>query len=262
MKKEIIEQQIKERTGMENYNHQNLHMMIKNYYGVRKVDVIFDDGFIKTTDYKSFVKGTVRNDNYVVPTVANIGFIGKRYKLKDYPKICRSWRNMLNRCASTKYKELHPTYRDVTCDDEWLEFDNYCEWVLQQENYNVLNGTEWAPDKDILYKGNKIYSPDTVCLVPQNVNKLFLKHDNAHGDLPIGVTLDKNAKTNKYVARCNNPLGKNLSKHCHTIDEAFMTYKCKKEEIIKQVAAVEYNKGTITKRCYEAMMNYQVEITD
>jgi uncharacterized membrane protein len=32
--------------------------------------------------------------------------------------------------------------------------------------------------------------------------------------------------------------------------------------MIKQIAKEEYNKGNITKQCYEAMINYEVEITD
>lgn len=35
-----------------------------------------------------------------------------------------------------------------------------------------------------------------------------------------------------------------------------------KEDIIKRVAQIEYNKGNITKSCYDAMLNYEVEITD
>lgn len=42
----------------------------------------------------------------------------------------------------------------------------------------------------------------------------------------------------------------------------FMHIKKRKEEIIKQVAEMELSKGNISKQCYEAMMNYEVEITD
>ena len=35
-----------------------------------------------------------------------------------------------------------------------------------------------------------------------------------------------------------------------------------KEDIIKQVAQKEYDENNITERCYKAMMNYKVEITD
>ena len=43
---------------------------------------------------------------------------------------------------------------------------------------------------------------------------------------------------------------------------AFLAYKKAKESYIKQVAKEEYDKGNITKTCYEAMINYEVEITD
>lgn len=258
----LNEKHRKERVGQENYNNQGLHMVIKEYYTRRKILVLFDDGYVKTTDYKSFINGNVKNDQVIIPTLWGIGTVSGMYRPKDYPKEYRAWRNMVYRCISDDYKEKHPTYKNVSCCAEWLEFDNFCQWVITQENYSVLKDTEWAPDKDILIKGNKIYSPNTVCLVPQNVNKLFLKHDSKHGELPIGVTLNKNSKSNKYVARCNNPFGKNWSKNCPTIQEAFMAYKKKKEEIIKKVAEIELEKGTITHRCYEAMLSYKVEITD
>lgn len=47
-----------------------------------------------------------------------------------------------------------------------------------------------------------------------------------------------------------------------TPEKAFYVYKAYKEKIIKQVAEFEYSKGNITEQCYEAMMKYEVEITD
>ena len=44
--------------------------------------------------------------------------------------------------------------------------------------------------------------------------------------------------------------------------QSFQLYKIRKENTIKQVAKEEYDKGNITKRCYDAMMKYKVEITD
>ena len=89
---------------------------------------------------------------------------------------------------------------------------------------------------------------------------MFTKHDNARGDLPIGVS----KSGNKYKATCSNPFNKNreyLGTY-DTINGAFQAYKRYKENLIKQVAQEEYDKGNITEQCYEAMMNYQVEITD
>ena len=47
-----------------------------------------------------------------------------------------------------------------------------------------------------------------------------------------------------------------------TSEEAFYAYKEAKESYIKQVAQEEYSLGNITKKCYDAMMSYEVEITD
>lgn len=44
--------------------------------------------------------------------------------------------------------------------------------------------------------------------------------------------------------------------------EAFEAYKIYKELIIKQVAKEEFDIGNITKKCYDAMIHYEVEITD
>lgn len=41
-----------------------------------------------------------------------------------------------------------------------------------------------------------------------------------------------------------------------------MSYKHEKEAYIKQLAAKYYSDGKITKRVYDALMMYQVEITD
>ena len=46
-------------------------------------------------------------------------------------------------------------------------------------------------DKDILFKGNKVYSPETCCFVPHAVNTLFLNGKKNRGDFPLGVHFDK-----------------------------------------------------------------------
>ena len=57
----------------------------------------------------------------------------------------------------------------------------------------------WQLDKDILIKGNKIYSPDTCCFVPSEINNLFVGCNKSRGSLPIGVTFNKRLK--RYVAQ-------------------------------------------------------------
>jgi hypothetical protein len=47
-----------------------------------------------------------------------------------------------------------------------------------------------------------------------------------------------------------------------TKDDAFYVYKKAKEEYIKEVAQKYFDDGKITKRVYDALMKYEVEITD
>ena len=116
----------------------------------------------------------------------------------------------------------------------------------------------WQLDKDIMHKGNKIYSPDNCCFVPDEINKLFIKSDHSRGKYPIGVTYHKT--NNLFVARVTIEGKRKFIGNFDSIDEAFNAYKVAKEKNIKDIAAKWKEK--IPKRLYDAMMNYQVEFTD
>lgn len=252
------------RIGQEKCNNQGCLMKIVTYNNCDDIIVEFQDTY-KTrihTNYRSFSKGIAKNPYY--PSVFGVGMIGAKYKIsidKKATKEYQAWRDMLVRCFDKKLKKEHHTYEDATCCEEWLLFENFYEWLHSQENFDKwLNGKKWSLDKDILIKGNKIYSSDTCCLVPHNVNCLFLKSDASRGNLPIGVT----RKDDGFEARCENQLlGKRESIGTYnTSEKAFSAYKFYKESLIKQVAKIEYDAGNITKFCYDAMMNYEVDIDD
>ena len=258
------EKQKVERLGEEKLNNQGCLMVIIVYNKHNDIVVQFQDEYkakVHTT-YNNFIRSNVKNPYY--PSVYGMGMIGTKYPSRingEKGKEYKIWTSMLCRCFNKKYKESRPTYEEAICCDEWLLYENFYEWLHSQENFDKwLNGEIWELDKDILVKGNKIYSPKTCCLVPHNVNSLFTKNNATRGNLPIGIIKRKNI----YECSCNNPLtGKfGYIGSGHTIEEAFQTYKIYKEDVVKQVAEVEFAKGNITKECYEAMMNYEVEITD
>ena len=119
-------------------------------------------------------------------------------------------------------------------------------------------------DKDILNKGNKIYSPETCVFVPQRINNLFTKSNKIRGGYPIGVNYSQNC--NCLCVRCSI-LCEDKKKNKHlgyfSLDEpfkAFSTYKNFKENYIKKVAD-EY-KELIPQKLYEALYKYEVEIND
>lgn len=253
-----------ERLGKENYNNQGCLMKIVEYKNATDITIEFQDKYrtrIKSA-WKEFSNGGVKNPYY--PKVYGVGMVGNKYpttinyrQIKEY----ESWCNMLRRCYSEEEKKKYPRYQGVHCCDEWLLYENFYEWLHSQENFEKwLIGDKWAIDKDILVKGNNIYSPDACCLVPSNVNGLFLKHNATRGVLPIGVSVHGNG----FQARCHNPI---INQEVYigmrnTPLNTFLLYKTYKEDLIKQVAEIEYAKGNITKQCYNAMMNYEVEITD
>ena len=118
-------------------------------------------------------------------------------------------------------------------------------------------------DKDIICKGNKIYSPDKCIFVPHRINSLFIKNDALRGDLPIGVGYDK--RRSMYRAYCSiiKKDGNRITQHVgyyNSPEEAFKGYKRFKEAYIKQIAD-EY-KGKIPQRLYDAMYTWTVEEDD
>lgn len=241
-------------------------LKIIEYNNSSNVLIEFQDKikFRNTVRWSNVIKGKVRNPYY--PSVYGVGIIGDKYPISydNGGKLYKEydiWHAMLCRCFDNKLKDRCPTYKDVTCCDEWLLYENFYEWLHSQENFEKwFNNRNWHLDKDILIKGNKIYSPENCCLVPQNINALFIKSDKARGDLPIGV--EYSIKNKKYKSTVSiNGKHKFLNYH-DTIEEAFYSYKYYKEKLIKQVADEEYSKGNITRKCYDAMMKYQVEITD
>lgn len=126
------------------------------------------------------------------------------------------WGHIQTRCNSeSKYVKSKQSYKNCSLDFEG--FHAFAEWC--QEEYGYLNrefdGKYWAIDKDILFPGNKSYSPITCMFVPNEVNTLFGWLSNRKGDLPIGVNIHRgkyraygaNIQTNhKHLGYFSNPI--------------------------------------------------------
>lgn len=127
------------------------------------------------------------------------------------------------------------------------------------ENYYEIEGQRMEVDKDILHKGNKIYSPNTCVFTPGNINALIINCKKVRGNYPIGVNKLDNGK---FRARYSNAMsGKRIHLGCFdTPEEAFRVYKLNKENHIKEVA--DYYKNQIPERLYKALYNWIIEITD
>ena len=247
----------------EKLNIQGCLMKIVAYESTKNIIVEFQDKYRTrvSSQWQYFEKGNIINPYH--PSVFGVGIVGNKYERNRkgrHTKEYNTWIHMLERCYDKKYKQKESTYKDVTCCDEWLLYENFYEWLHSQENFDKwFKNSGWHLDKDILAKGNKIYSPEICCLVPPRVNCLFVKNNARRGNLPIGVSY--HSSSGAYNASLNYN-SKVKSTYFKTKNEAFIYYKIEKEKIIKQIAQEEFDKGNITKECYEAMIRYEVEITD
>ena len=259
-----ISEYAKGKIGEESINIQGLKMTIVSYRNFNDIDIIFENGHIKNNvRYDTFKNGQIKDHN--IPTVYGVGIVGDEKISKDGKpfKEYRMWNSMLQRCFSIEEKKKKPNYINTDCCDEWLYYPNFKKWMLSQENYKTLLelDEEICLDKDIMIKGNNIYSPQTCCLVPKNINSLFTKHTRGRGVCPIGVSYQK--RIGKYIARCNDGFNHELHLgYYQNVNDAFNAYKEFKESVIKKIAQYELTKGTITKQCYDAMLKYKVDITD
>lgn len=255
-----------DRTGKENHNYQNYIMKIIKYNSANDIIVEFEDIYKAKVhcNYKEFINGLVKNPYH--PEVYGVGMIGNKYsalKNGEYIREYKIWHSILQRCYDKTTKEKQPTYLECIVADEWKFYDNFYDWIHSQSNYDKWkNGERWAIDKDIIKKWNKIYEPEFCSLVPERINALFTRRQNDRGDYPIGVYYYK--KGNCFRSQCMNPI---LNKRVligsyNNPTDAFYAYKEYKEDLIKKIANEEYKNERIVKQCYEAMMNYKVEITD
>ena len=249
-----------DRTGEVTYNNFGSLMRITNYRNSNDIDVFFPEynWTNKHVQYDNFIRGRIKcpyerrfyNKGYL-----SEGKYETRINNKD-TKCYTTWCHMLQRCYNKKYHEKYPTYKECEIEEYLLNFQNFAGWYYT--NYYVIDNERMTLDKDILCKGNKIYSRETCVFVPNRINVLFTKCDRSRGDLPIGVCYDKLHK--KYTAHCNvNGKYKTLGYYKNP-EEAFQVYKNFKEKYIKEVA--EEYKNVIPQKLYNAMIQYKIEIDD
>ena len=252
--------EIKDRTGETRLNNNGEEMKIVRYGGATDIDVQFikDGTIVENREYGAFKAGRI--DNPMTPSVFGVGFIGKgRFKTRDangkQTKCYKTWFAMMQRCYSPKLHEKRQTYKNCRVCKEWHNFQVFAEWFYSHF-YEFGNNERMTLDKDILHKGNKVYSDDTCVFVPNFINNLFVKCNKSRGNCPIGVSKNRN----KYVAMLNKGNERIYLGIYTTPEEAFQVYKKAKESYIKELA--EEYKQKIPYELYQALMNYEVEIDD
>lgn len=233
------------------------------YKNNRDITVEFDNGYIKQCRYGHFKSGKVKSP--YCKSVCNIGYLGEgKYntiengQLTNYYEV---WRSMIKRCYNNICQNKQPSYKHCIVCEEWHNFQNFAKW-FEENYYEVKDSGKMHLDKDILHKGNKVYSPETCVFVPQRINELFVQCNANRGNYPIGVYYNKQNK--KFTTEINGIInGKHkriYSSSKNTPEEAFYAYKEFKEKYIKQVADEYIDR--IPSKLYEAMYKWEVNIDD
>ena len=233
-------------------------IVVINYFNSSNVIVQFlNTGARTKTCSGDILNGYVKD--VFSPNIFNKGYLGchdATVTRKNRPESYNVWWDMIRRCCCETYKRKKPHYMSSVVDTRFESYFNYRSWCEKQIGFGCKDekGRPFALDKDILIKGNKVYSEETCCFVPQEINALFVKGDKLRGEYPIGVSFHKSR--GMLRATLNN---KHLG-YFNTAEQAFQVYKQAKEHHIKEVA--NKWKGQIDPRVYEALMKYEVEITD
>ena len=188
--------------------------------------------------------------------VCGIGINDGKYPAYIVGKVLKEydlWQKLLKRAYSPKYQEKFPTYVGCSASDNFKSYSYFYEWCQNQIGFGQ---SSFQLDKDLLIKGNKIYSEETCLFLPSQLNSLLISSKAARGDLPIGVHRDKG----RFRALCHSDALHRHVGYFNTPELAFQAYKQAKEAFIKRQA--EKWKNFIDPRAYEALMCYEVLITD
>lgn len=246
-------------SGFDKQDHyyRNLYPLNQKQY------MIVKNHFSKTGDDSEEIILKVMNDIRYKPddwskrcmesTMCGVGYHGSE-NVDCTSESYLKWHDMLVRCYNAKFHERQPQYKGCFVCEEWLNYSNFKIWY----NRHKITGMSLDLDKDILFKGNKVYSPETCCLVPHAINTLFLNGRKNRGDMPLGVHFDKSK--DKYRAEMSF-MGKQIKLGTFdTAEAAFARYKKYKEDFIKDMA--EQYKDEISDKVYDAMIRWKIEIDD
>lgn len=194
-------------------------------------------------------KGSIKNP--YEPFVVGVGYHGVgEFSARDGDRhmgVYNTWKNMIIRGYCPKYKSKMPTYDDCTVDERWHNYQTFAKWHSEQYSEDG-----WQLDKDLLIKGNKIYSPEVCRMVPAEINTLFKENLPRGTDLPVGISYHGAG----YRAMVGNGTGKRL--RCPTrrdLHEAMMDYRTGKIEYVQEIANKWMDK--ICPLVYNVLMEYE-----
>ena len=214
-----------------------------------------EDNLTKWVSAKEILNGRIKNPYH--RGVRGVGFFGAGpfvSKMKEDSKKSTKeyvhWSSMLTRCYTEEYQLRFPTYIGCLVDEQWHNYQEFAEWCQWQVGFD----SGYVLDKDILVKGNKVYSPETCAFIPAELNNLVVTQVKLGKGVPAGISFQNGCQ--KYIVSCAiDGKNKNLGRY-KCPQQAFAVYKEFKENLVRERA--EKYKDNLDYRAYHAFMNFKV----
>ena len=187
-------------------------------------------------------------------TVYGVGYLNgeKPCQNKQYEYEHELWSSMLSRCYGGGKHSEH--YANCSASDNFKDYSYFKKWCSKQIGFNCKDENKgiFHLDKDILIKGNKVYSEDTCCFVPAEINCAMVspKPHNKTLALPLGVSKRKDRAKFSATLACygrNKHLGSFT-----TVEEAVDAWKVAKSLYFLELA--EKWKDIVDPRVYSALV--------
>lgn len=224
---------------------------VLKYVNSLKVLVKFlNTGYVKYVRKGCILDGVIKNP--FNPSNCGKGYIGvgdyTTTKTGIHNKIYKCWSHMMERCYSENFhsKENYKG-RSVKVCTEWLCYQEFARWYESK----YIDG--WCLDKDITK--SKVYSPETCCFLPVELNMFFTTRRHYRNGLPIGVY----EHCNRYVACCSDggktermELGRFTCPY-----EAFKAYKVYKENRLSVL--IDKYRDKLPERTIKLLEDYEFE---
>lgn len=221
---------------------------VTGYTGADAVTIEFlSTGYQTVVSTSTIRKGSIKDR--LAPSVYGIGVVGEDVR-SDKEGVAERpytvWRGMLQRCYGETTQLKQPTYAGCTVEKSFLYYPTFKAWLIKQPYYDSLE-----LDKDLLVKGNKVYSPDTCTMLPDEINSA-LASISQYGCCSL---IRYSRRTNCYELDLTH-IQQGLEELYNTYKEAFSAYKVFKENQLQVLA--EKWKNYISPEAYRALISYSI----
>jgi hypothetical protein len=224
--------------------HQTLVAGAMQIIAYRRADDI-DARFLKTgTVVTNLNAANIRRGNVADPnakTVHGFGYQGLgHFCFKQNRSAYGRWASMIGRIHAPQTKQIALDYQGCSIVEPWYSFQNFCEWLSNEPFYG---NSGYEIDKDLRVVGNRVYGPDTCCLIPKELNSLIGRdrRQNSHGS-GVGFV----PSTGRYYSHIWTRGVRTHLGTFETKESAQTAYRSAHRERVVEVGSALHREGKIT----------------